>query len=747
MASDEPKRDIADFFRPYMRSDPPKTIPAKRPSPIPGEELNGRTLSTDKQLKRTEPRTPNTASRFKNGVPSLQKSPFTPRSGASVTIAIRSPKPSPYQTPRKASTASSSTLRTGGLFPLGDREKGQEKQPLSFADIPISGQSVVKDGKVVAVKSSDDEDTDSLCSLDDILGRNRRDPATDSSSPPEVEEEDVEAQRARSLGIFTNGRSNALVGRNKLRELTSKANGLKFDISSLIGDHFDDEEIEANVTKAKQGYKVSDDQERFKQQGSIDRNLLASVSGQKEDSGDLQRLFNAVERTDALATENTWSMFKPSPLYPGSSSPQPFPNQALQPGSWSESLKDSTFRNRAFLSGYIAEVAAEGNLPDNIVTWVFNSIIRESRDDLRKCYMRVLQSASPRWTPRNLTPHLLEQTFRELGADPIAIECASIIKADSKLHTAPDPSLYTQLLFTLKTLIALLTDMAADTLSKFAKLLMRLAIDTHLMSDSRMCIVVEDVISSLLGTSEERIGTSVTQDLLSDIGLRIKDPFLQTQNLKHILPTSSIAASLRLGLAKLFLLGDVEQYTTLFDHEDPEDSLQLLTAHLHDPRYDISSSSRDETACDYNTLSSLIYIFDAALINGGRPSTFIDGSSEREFNHQVDILADRVKSIIASIADTGASHMRRTEAKEALNALHFRLLYAVRTKPRPKKSVFGGRDGAEYRAEERSVGMMQQFLDRRKEQKASKERDVKLAPGRRPGRFSQKSKSEELIRK
>ena len=65
--------------------------------------------------------------------------------------------------------------------------------------------------------------------------------------------------------------------------------------------------------------------------------------------------------------------------------------------------------------------------------------------------------------------------------------------------------------------------------------------------------------------------------------------------------------------------------------------------------------------------------------------------------------------------------MRRTEAKEALQALHYRLLYAVRTEPRPKKNVFGGRDGDEWRIEEKQKDFMQSYLAKRKQKKALQE--------------------------
>jgi hypothetical protein len=745
MASEKRKPDIADFFRPFAKSKPTASIPAKRPSPTPSNELDGSARYVAKQQKRSLPKTPSTASRIKNVVCSPYKSPFGPRSGASVTIPIRSPSFDLSQRSTKNLLAGSSAPGAGRLFASTPKQKDEEEKPLSFADIPTSGQTVVKDGKVVAVKSSDDEDSDSLSSLDDILGRNRRDVPTESSSPPDVDDEDLEAQRAQTLHIFSNGRSTALVGRVKLRELTSKANGINFDISRLVEDHFDDEEVEANVTKAKQGYQASEEQERLKKQNTIDRNLLTSVVGNQESGDNFQRLLNAVERTEALTTEHTWSMFRSSPFLEESVSTPPFPKSAIEPHSWCDCLTEAFSRNRAFLSGYVAEKASQGTIPGEVLTWTFSSIVAEGREDLRIAYVQTVQKASQRWISTNLTASMVEETFCRLGAEPTVAECAGSIDPEVRLPVEHNATRKARLLSVLTVLSSVASGMPAKPLRKFVALLMRVSLDAHLMADSRVRVTVGDIISRLL--DDEKLSLLVGQYILKDVGVRVKGSLLQSHVLKHILPASPFAATLRIRLAQIFLFGPSDENTIVSDLSNLEINLQQLSTHLHDQRYNTSRSNRKDAAFDYGTLLSLVYILDAAIANGGRPSTFPDSSGERDFNQKVDVLADGLKSIINSIPDTGASHMRRTEAKEALNALHFRLLYAVRTKPRPKKSAFGGRDGADYRAEERSAGMMQSFLGKRKEKRELKERAEVAAHEKVHGSLSQKSESEGLIRK
>ena len=70
--------------------------------------------------------------------------------------------------------------------------------------------------------------------------------------------------------------------------------------------------------------------------------------------------------------------------------------------------------------------------------------------------------------------------------------------------------------------------------------------------------------------------------------------------------------------------------------------------------------------------------------------------------------------MFTSIVDTGASHMTRTEAKDVLEAFHARLVYAVRTKQKPKTMLFG-----DASVESKAGGStIRQFLARVKEKKA-----------------------------
>lgn len=149
-------------------------------------------------------------------------------------------------------------------------------------------------------------------------------------------------------------------------------------------------------------------------------------------------------------------------------------------------------------------------------------------------------------------------------------------------------------------------------------------------------------------------------------------------------------------------------------------SLSAITRHLRTSRFDIHQTT------DYATLSAKISLLNIGIDDGDPPplpltspfssDTATDSNSkdpknnEAAFNKAVDRLAHRVHTMFTSIVDTGASHMTRTEAKDVLEAFHARLVYAVRTKQKPKMLLFGDAS-VEVQAGE---NFMKQFFARAK---------------------------------
>ncbi len=107
-------------------------------------------------------------------------------------------------------------------------------------------------------------------------------------------------------------------------------------------------------------------------------------------------------------------------------------------------------------------------------------------------------------------------------------------------------------------------------------------------------------------------------------------------------------------------------------------------------------------------------ILDIAIDDGLSLDVLEDKDVINTFNHDIDALTARIKFLFTSILDSGASHMTRTEAKEVLERVHYRLVYTVRTKPLQRKAIFES-VSTEFRGEEQAAtekGIMARFLEK-----------------------------------
>ena len=149
---------------------------------------------------------------------------------------------------------------------------------------------------------------------------------------------------------------------------------------------------------------------------------------------------------------------------------------------------------------------------------------------------------------------------------------------------------------------------------------------------------------------------------------------------------------------------------TEYLNKHPEDLLDLgrVAAHLQRPEFTISNDT------DYAELAASMAILSIGVGLGDPPTPGCDASQEALFNTDMDVLSERIKAIFTQIIDSGASHRRRTEAKQTLEAFHSRLLYSVRTKRKPKTMLIGDAS-TEVGPDSRQGAMLRGFLDRAKQ--------------------------------
>ena len=167
--------------------------------------------------------------------------------------------------------------------------------------------------------------------------------------------------------------------------------------------------------------------------------------------------------------------------------------------------------------------------------------------------------------------------------------------------------------------------------------------------------------------------------MLNTIHHSTNDASLQLLLLQTIPPLPRLVL-FRQRLALSFFFRDPHYFSA-----EPEDLIDFrsIAMHLGNPQYTINSVT------DYSALAASIDILSIAVGCGNPLSPDAAKEDKAAFDRDVDILATKIRAMFTQIIDTSASHMKRTEAKEILESFHSRLLFAVRTKPPPKKKVFG----------------------------------------------------------
>ncbi|OAL35570.1 hypothetical protein AYO20_05189 [Fonsecaea nubica] len=743
-------KPIHEFFKPYLKS----TVPAKRPSPSAPERKRKEAESSRRDdTNKAAPTTPRAGKRTIDHYatrtpPSTVLSPRSaPGSRTSLSIRSRtSHSKDPIEPP--------STYKRAPRFDAvaleeeedGDTSKGQANR-FSFSDLTSSTQTVVKDGKVIEVLDSDEDDKDSLESLEDLFGRKKDGRSTSLSSGLGAEAK-AEAERIRMLNLFTSGRSVPLVGSAKIRALRAKEMAHKFDISGLMDDHFNDKEVESKVSEARADFEAAAQAASGEGNLRLDRTLLAAMATTDDDEHKVARVMDAFDRTEALASEPVFLVFGVKGLndwHDQDPYKEAFPKDAIPEHLWREGDDDS--RSRAYVSGYMADLAARGLISDDVLNWTYENVIIEPQDDLRQAYIQCLKIASSSWTRTNINSQAVTNVFGVLGADDTSLLPLLEIKRRHRLLKEPVPRDPKYLLAILDLYHSICADMDFSALSNLTSIICRLAIDSELTSDGRISSSIEAMLERLLSLPDVGMRSFVADRVVSDMGQYLKDATLQAQLLSHILPTSPTALQVRILLSQIFLLGFDKTKGT--GSSAPKISLQRLAEHVSkSPDFD-TRRRKGPSTIDYAALRARTHILDIAISDGGRPAEFASRADEASFNKSVDHLANAVEATLVAIIDTGASHMTRTECKDVLHALYWRLLYSVRTESRPKRHIFDGkagklRDAEELRVEERGKDFMSRFLEKTKEKQRKRDKGAEKTTSREDGEMSPRKSGKSL---
>ncbi|MCJ1459499.1 hypothetical protein MMC28_009878 [Mycoblastus sanguinarius] len=569
-----------------------------------------------------------------------------------------------------------------------------------------SSQRMVKNGEVIVTNSDEDASSDtSLEDIDDLL--EARKPSRGINSPPEPELPYLPSQRkaddegGSSTKRPPRGSARANKVASPLRSALPVMTKYKFSLQALAKQRRQYEASKEGVAQAnlllesyEQRKAMTDEEGRIPSEKTIlDVDLIKEVMKNHGDEDDISRLKIAIQRTEALNHSKIWSFFDDNS---GESFEQgDFPNIENEP--LAQILTEPPSRHQAFLSGYVGEYAMKQGLPEEVLLWIMDAVCLESRDDLRYSFTSSLKEAAKQITPL-LTPGRIDALFRKMGATAAALDTERSVVPRAVLSESIEAVSRPNLLSILDLFRTAAGDMSSGSRIHIVCTLCRLALDHSISNDPHAISAIEESFASLVESIPDRdldheVGykpkakqgkanenSDQFQVVLTTVLPSIADTTLRLQLLQSIPAYPYRLAFFRQQLALAFFLGD----NPYFQRRAQElVNLRIIARHLHQPQYIVNNTT------DYAELAASISILSIGIDCGDPPSAPYTRDEETRFNSDVDLLAQRIKEMFTQIIDTSASSIRRTEAKEVLEGLHSRLMYAVRTKPKPKSMLFG----------------------------------------------------------
>ncbi|CAP99725.1 hypothetical protein EN45_004110 [Penicillium chrysogenum] len=525
----------------------------------------------------------------------------------------------------------------------------------------LSGsQRIIKDGREIVI-SSDGEDTDSICSLEDPKNLFAPKSKMDESTPA------------------------------KFTTKISSPKKYRHTIDSLVHDAVDDNEVEASVARVRanyvQGQLNGKDPGNDPSGTALNETMLISALGENEDGVGGQRLISAIRRTDALDHGRAWPFFDCTQTLPPV---PPFPRDLFAPGTSMDILRESDTRERQFMSGEFIQMAlSKGLLPDEFILWMFRSIPYERREELSNAYYGIIKNMNIERLKLLIRPADINDLFSRLGARSQALDTSEKIIPVPSQYIPPGSALKDHATFVsvLRLLRKTAGLFAEDTQEQVVLLLLRLTLDVSLTADSMVSSELQWTINAVL--DPENFHEAGAEDSLRRVCATfyntIHDVCIQSQIVHHILPTSPWFALIRCRLAVAFLLRSPSPLT-----EPPEkllDIKRITMLLLRDERFQVK---RFKGIADYDwrELTALTALLNVAIDSSALELNFSSTQTEKDYDAAIDRLAAQIKMIFCSIQDSGASHVTRTVAKSELEALHYRVVYSVRSKPPPKTTIF-----------------------------------------------------------
>ncbi|KAF2263457.1 hypothetical protein CC78DRAFT_581549 [Lojkania enalia] len=621
-----PKRDIRDFFKPTLNSQPPRpsTTTQRTVTSAPGEwagkdDTSAPTLALSTASAKAPPNT------------------------SAVDHIDRTTTTAPPTT-SQSSTNSAGSKRT------------------------------IIDGEPVVQNSDSDTDSDILVELD--FGIRKSPPQQPVGSRERRRPQ--EAYTTRSAGLV-------YIRDDGLRKPTDNQKSSKLSLSRLVQVAQRRAEAEQKIAEEKANLeKLVEEPSTL--EVAINEKVLAGIVDANDDGDNAKRLYLAMQRTNALDIKCAFHMFGEESNQ-SSIHTSAFPVQSLPKHSWVSCLEDSWNRNQAFLSGFAQQVFQFQALPEELAIWLVDQISVGQSEGLNIKYIQLLET-HPHHLQAILTPNKMNNLLHNIGVEMQCISMLHEVIPSFEAHDTPKRPLPASLSLSTKSSIhalyllfllcfddSVMSD--ADTLHDVQD-----AIESIMCSISvaELTPVLNDLVPILLA----RITHPVLQSgLIRSLPVRspLMASFQRYLALSFFLHPSPLNVPLHSPKLPSLIHSHLETSPAFIINKDTDYTaftacLTLLDIGIgpglanvpYRPLFSPSASQEDLG------IGQLL-----------KPLS----SEEIAFNKQVDALAQHIKLLSNNIVEAGAiGDLTRLDAKDGSERLYHRLENAVRIGGRRLNNIF-----------------------------------------------------------
>ncbi|KAI5810831.1 hypothetical protein BZA77DRAFT_297507 [Pyronema omphalodes] len=437
----------------------------------------------------------------------------------------------------------------------------------------------------------------------------------------------------------------------------------KFSVTDILEDKRNEVDMSAELERARRMVEESerstlpsDGVQKFLE-GNGTQEIGASVG----DEG-VEGLLKLIGKNGGRNMRTTWGFFEKT----SGRARRQFPVNAVKGEVW-QAIRQEQSRRDMFLRATVRDFEMFGELlPQEVVMWMLDQVCFERNDDLALAYYYTLK-ARVKIRPDILSLAKIKELLENLGAKSDALELEKPMTANT-LH---DPLAKTRVIdfWNIQLLIRLfgyVTDGPDENRIKYMSiLLLRIALDHNISQKGDVVKRIGISLSKILGRIPDNQWGQQSREIGAMIISTVVEPQLRARILRVLPVWSERLHEFRRRLACAFVFGDDEYlskpYADLMD-------LNRIAELLNGPLFSVSRDA------DFSVLQALFAIVDVAIGDGAT-----DGDQAQK-NRQADIVCDMLRNMFTRIIDTNARDLTKTETKDAIDRLRFRLSFAVRSK-------------------------------------------------------------------